>query len=601
MTTYPDNIILVEPGREGLFRYDASDSTTPGNGGTVLVTNSGKRYKRAFSGPVDVRWFGAVGDGSIDDTQKLQTAINSSNMGSTVFFSAGTYKTTSPLTIPANVQVVFSKAAQIKVNTSFTAYTIGGNDAAYVFIMGNNSLLENATVDIGGMVTGGIIGISNSNYTIRGCTVKNYGGTKFGIADIACKNVIVTNNTVINGVHGIHSYKSDGTLVSGNFIDIMTGGGYYSGWTRRLLVTGNIIKNCGDVGLDFEGGEYNTGTANTIERCKNGELTIYSGNNEDPAVSHHLVLKGNVVHRRATYVTARDVNGVETTANCNSQYGACGFMSVDEGAYESGFENNRLYVENGYGLFHNQLFNKNGRNLFFRGNVVTSSTGFISTLDSDGLHITENTFEGLPGSEGVENIVRDPHGLVMTDNKFSYVNAKSTNYSVRLLTLSGFAQKAPLLARNSFFNCGTLALQIDLYQNGNLNPMLQANNLGATYTSNGGLSITANGNANLVDQPLKLLLVKGSNNVGAVDGLARSGQTTKTVGFIGYGRPGYNGTSAMLQSMYGSGFFLQTGVKAWGLDITIDNGGNIALNPSTGSPADDASTGKLDLMVNSSQ
>jgi hypothetical protein len=604
LTTVPDHVILVEAGREGLFRYDNTDNTSPDNGGTILVTASNKRYKRAFSGPVDVKWFGTKGDGSTDDTNLLQTALNNTGTGSAVLFSTGTYRTTSPLTIPDNVQVTFSKAAKISVTTDFSPYFVGGNDAAYVFIMGNNSLLDQAFINLNGKITGGIVGITRHDYMVRGCTVQNYGGVKFGIADVGCQNVSVINNTLFNGIHGINSYRSDGTLVSGNFIDIMKEGGYYSAWTRRVLVTGNIIKNCGDVGLDFEGGEYNTGTANTVERCKNGELTIFSGADADPgAVSHHLVLKRNVVHRRATYATARDAAGVETTANCDANFGACSFASLDQGAYESGFEDNRLFVDFGWGLYHTQLgmSDKNGRNVFFRGNSVTSSAGFIRTFDSDGLHITDNTFEGLPGSETIENIVRDPHGLIMADNQFSYVNPKTTNYAIRLLTLSAFATKAPLFARNSFTNCGSWATQIDLYQNGNLNPTIQANNLGTTYTLNGGLSITPNGNARLVDQPLKLALVKGPNNVGGIDGLSRSGQTTKAFGFLGYGRPGYNGLSATLQVMYGSGIYVAVGIQPFGLSATVDSNGSLVLNNNTGNAADDACTGKLDLTVNSSQ
>lgn len=54
----------------GLFRYDASDTTTSDNGGTVIVDAAGNRWKRQWSGEVHSRWF-ARGDGTTNDTAAL--------------------------------------------------------------------------------------------------------------------------------------------------------------------------------------------------------------------------------------------------------------------------------------------------------------------------------------------------------------------------------------------------------------------------------------------------------------------------------------------------------------------------------------------------
>ena len=47
---------------------------------------------------VNVRDFGAVGDGVADDTAAIQAALNATALGGTTFFSAGTYKVTATLT-----------------------------------------------------------------------------------------------------------------------------------------------------------------------------------------------------------------------------------------------------------------------------------------------------------------------------------------------------------------------------------------------------------------------------------------------------------------------------------------------------------------------
>lgn len=49
----------------GLFYYDPDDTTSPDDNGTIIVTAGGKRWRRDYSGPRNVMWFGAIqGDDS---------------------------------------------------------------------------------------------------------------------------------------------------------------------------------------------------------------------------------------------------------------------------------------------------------------------------------------------------------------------------------------------------------------------------------------------------------------------------------------------------------------------------------------------------------
>ncbi len=48
-------------GIAGVFVRDDSDTTSADNGGTVIVSANGKRWKRTYSGGVNVNWFGARG------------------------------------------------------------------------------------------------------------------------------------------------------------------------------------------------------------------------------------------------------------------------------------------------------------------------------------------------------------------------------------------------------------------------------------------------------------------------------------------------------------------------------------------------------------
>ena len=55
-------VSITDPLRHGPFLYDPNDNTSLDDTAMVIVTSQGRRYKRAYSGGVEVRWFGAVND-----------------------------------------------------------------------------------------------------------------------------------------------------------------------------------------------------------------------------------------------------------------------------------------------------------------------------------------------------------------------------------------------------------------------------------------------------------------------------------------------------------------------------------------------------------
>lgn len=85
------SVYVTGAGIAGMFVRDDADTTSADNGGTVIVTAGGKRFKRVFDGAVDVRWFGAKGDGVADDTLAIRAACAT---GKWVFVPSGTYRVT---------------------------------------------------------------------------------------------------------------------------------------------------------------------------------------------------------------------------------------------------------------------------------------------------------------------------------------------------------------------------------------------------------------------------------------------------------------------------------------------------------------------------
>ncbi|MDD2762792.1 MAG: glycosyl hydrolase family 28-related protein [Opitutaceae bacterium] len=78
-------------GGGGAFYYDPA-SGAPDNGGTVIHPAIGPgRWLRLFSGPINVRWFGAYGDGIHDDYTVIMATITAARTNGTVYFPRGVY------------------------------------------------------------------------------------------------------------------------------------------------------------------------------------------------------------------------------------------------------------------------------------------------------------------------------------------------------------------------------------------------------------------------------------------------------------------------------------------------------------------------------
>src|SRR5690606_18805835 len=71
--------------------------------------------ERRYSGPANVKWFGATGDGTTDDTVTLQAAINSVPEGVSLFFPEGVYIVSTPLFMRSKQSWIGTENPSIKM------------------------------------------------------------------------------------------------------------------------------------------------------------------------------------------------------------------------------------------------------------------------------------------------------------------------------------------------------------------------------------------------------------------------------------------------------------------------------------------------------
>lgn len=180
--------------------------------------------------------FGAVGDGVEDDTQAIQNAINSVNVG-IVYFPSGTYAISSPIEIPNRVSLELSPNATIKA--------IAPMD--YMIKVTRDAYESHEQFISGGIIDGNAlskIGITNSwiaRLKIADIIIKNNieynlyldGGYEFTIDTVKIDNTTVRNDDW-TGEHllnscGVYVGVSDSILnnivIKNNNIGLITGGG----------------------------------------------------------------------------------------------------------------------------------------------------------------------------------------------------------------------------------------------------------------------------------------------------------------------------------------------------------------------------------------
>jgi hypothetical protein len=102
-------------GAEGWWRFDAASGATA-NGGTILAPDAGTgRWIRQDSDPINIRWFGAKGDGVADDTLAIRAAYGAiAPTGSTIFWPAGDYKTSKAIYVKSNTITRFDAGAVVR-------------------------------------------------------------------------------------------------------------------------------------------------------------------------------------------------------------------------------------------------------------------------------------------------------------------------------------------------------------------------------------------------------------------------------------------------------------------------------------------------------
>lgn len=402
VTDVNGNLIWDQPTVSGISNSATNVIYTPSFSNAVS-----RSVKVKLEESVSVDDFGALGDGSTDDTTAIQNALNS-GIKDIKFVSNKTYLINGGLT-----------CSTVGVNITATGATIKLKNNAFSLSMltltGSNSTVNGGTWD-GNKSNGNSSGDANASYNIQMaadyCTVKNITSINtWGMSIKGFGNFMsaLNNNIKNTGIYGIFfdgntSVSNYGNKAIGNTIDMSDGiisGGQNQG--QGILFTAGTGQNQ----IDWELSSNNiTGPQTSV----NDQAICLAVRGNSGIVSNNLTRYGSMGFSEGGANTVIDGNrflnllgvgyGIEPSgANSvisdntvlDAKYGIiCSGninydnLSITGNTLSTSINAIKLQMADGY----------QGQNIIISGNYLNGASGVYSTRNTKNLTITGNTLVG---------------------------------------------------------------------------------------------------------------------------------------------------------------------------------------------------------------
>jgi len=250
-------------GGGGQFYWDPN-STENDDGGITIVPASNPssgRWKRSLQSEINVKWFGAVGDGVVVDTPPIQAALDYVRVrgGGKVFIPAGRYfldqNINRTLRVGNNTQLEGAGAATMLI--SYGSHAIRNLNSLSAPYGNRNITIQNLTIHCSQSGGDGIVFFSVTDSTINNVWIIEpigYGIWLFRAGDSSAGEGKPTTRVVVSNCHitgvvdvGIECSGAVGCSVIGNTVTGSRGiAGYYA-WNGATdcTFTGNVAEGEG--------------------------------------------------------------------------------------------------------------------------------------------------------------------------------------------------------------------------------------------------------------------------------------------------------------------------------------------------------------------
>ncbi len=205
--------------------------------------------------PVNVKAYGARGDGVTDDRAAIQAAINAA--AGTVYVPKGNYLVNTGLTLPSSCHLEFEAGALLKAGAN--SMTVISTTAGFK----TGIKLRNVAVD--GNSKTGVTAVALSNVQFDSAVVGlNVNGCATGLVlQSTCIGVHVDHPTIYGTIDAIKILASNANVVTCPQIDHQTGASPLTG--TGVYITGSSNAIYGGFIQGFQHGVYDQGDYNKVD------------------------------------------------------------------------------------------------------------------------------------------------------------------------------------------------------------------------------------------------------------------------------------------------------------------------------------------------
>jgi len=240
------NVYLIEGGRSGPFVIKSGTPPSDPQEGIYVVLYNGNYAERVQKSPFNVKWFGAIGDHTTNDTVAIKAAIEAT-IGGKLVFPPGTYRFDEQIYIKDNNVHLEGESAA----TTFLNYD--GPENTFAIKVQREDF---ATATSNPFLTS----VRIENFTInplkRSHSILHYSNVTRGI---------VRNILVPNGINDNDGFGQVGFLFEGGVFNTI----------ERLYCNGNRapVTTVGDTMFEFRAAAWGTvPTASVMTNCKISEI-----------------------------------------------------------------------------------------------------------------------------------------------------------------------------------------------------------------------------------------------------------------------------------------------------------------------------------------
>ena len=302
-----------------LYEIVASGTGVDDGGSYIDLPTSGNQAKGIFPNKVNVKQFGAVGDGIVDDTSAIQATLD---YAKSVCFPDGDYLITSTLTTGTLVAITAlttgSRKANIKVENGINAIDLDNfttiSDIGFISNLSGTVTASNIAIKCHGTYNSGLSPTYKEGIYIKNCRFIGWGNDSIDLKYV--RNFEITDNKMANNARSFIEIITgiDGVISRNDLSNIATGvaGDSYgiivtrdattsslvdNPRSERVIISdNNIVDNPTYVGINTHAGNYITIDNNVIKNCRVPiDVVSSSFGGTDDHASNYVTVTNNVL------------------------------------------------------------------------------------------------------------------------------------------------------------------------------------------------------------------------------------------------------------------------------------------------------------------